>query len=664
MATTVKISALTPATSISGGEKLEIVQSGASKSATASQIYSPLVSDLANSSDPAKGAALVGFKGRSVYSKLLDDVINARDYGLSDTTGATSQTAALQQAIDFAALMGKPLWVNAGKYLIDGAVDTRKVSLIGPGVFRRNVAASDYDDDGATFLITSTTVSPFVITESGGVHFEGINFFWPNQSVSTTPVAYPALITVGTGDQLVDVTMRDCAVINAYDFIHLPVGATSMGDVRIESCRIFALRRAFWFAEAAPEVIFVSGCTFSPGIYQNVAVFAHSGYLMNWHANNGCFIYIDIASGGTVDGMRISNTLVFGPRRAIHIVSGGLFDFETSNTSFDGVSQPLKVEGAGKMLSCQFNGGMHYIYMADASGTSETGYAINTTGIVQLTFDGVNIPNASGSLLSVEGTGEKSIVVNGGRIANWGVSSGVDSYALYVDAADAIVHFAPSIAKGYTSGLNIPVYAKTLTSLLIDGLHDDCKLSLQTDAALVAGRIKFNAIVSNTVSSATLALAGAVGTVEVGPQAILDKPNGLVAWPNSRRRSGSITFGAGPTVATFANSAVDDGISYSAGTFTIPSSGVYEWNCLLSEDGTNATGDIFSVSAKKAGSAAEAWTNYVYLPNKITLIQNIGVGYFAAGDTFAVEVARFSGSGNLTTIADGAANYITLRKVA
>ncbi len=118
MATTVKISALTPATSISGSEEIEIVQSGASKSATASQIYSPLVSDLANSSDAAKGAALVGYKGRTVRARL-SDCVSVKDFGAVGD-GVNDDAAAVQAALN--ASTSRTLVFPTGTYKFDTAV--------------------------------------------------------------------------------------------------------------------------------------------------------------------------------------------------------------------------------------------------------------------------------------------------------------------------------------------------------------------------------------------------------------------------------------------------------------------------------------------------------------------------------------------------------------
>lgn len=62
-------------------------------------LNSNLAQDLANDSDPAKGAALVGYSGRTVYDRL-QDTVSVLDFG-ADPTGATDSIAAFNAARDY-----------------------------------------------------------------------------------------------------------------------------------------------------------------------------------------------------------------------------------------------------------------------------------------------------------------------------------------------------------------------------------------------------------------------------------------------------------------------------------------------------------------------------------------------------------------------------------
>ncbi len=64
---------------------------------------------LANASDPAKGAAKVGWRNRKVSEKL-SDVVNVQDYGVVDLTGATDATSVIM----LAAATGKEIQLPAG----------------------------------------------------------------------------------------------------------------------------------------------------------------------------------------------------------------------------------------------------------------------------------------------------------------------------------------------------------------------------------------------------------------------------------------------------------------------------------------------------------------------------------------------------------------------
>lgn len=111
----------------------------AAGSAAIAQEYAGMIvgpfNDLANSSDPAKGASLVGYKGRTQKDRN-DDLPSIRDYITTPIDGTTSNQAGVQAAAT--ANQGNTVHVPPGTYVLTGDIaGFHNVHWVGDGVFKR-----------------------------------------------------------------------------------------------------------------------------------------------------------------------------------------------------------------------------------------------------------------------------------------------------------------------------------------------------------------------------------------------------------------------------------------------------------------------------------------------------------------------------------------------
>lgn len=93
-----------------------------------------LQDNLANSSNPALGAGMIGYAGRTVYARL-QDIPSLDDYGTSVVDGVTSNQDRLVAAA--AANQGKKVWIPAKTYVSTATIPgIHGVEWFGPGVIK------------------------------------------------------------------------------------------------------------------------------------------------------------------------------------------------------------------------------------------------------------------------------------------------------------------------------------------------------------------------------------------------------------------------------------------------------------------------------------------------------------------------------------------------
>lgn len=138
-----------------------------------------LSADLANTSDVAKGDALIGFRqsnvtgallnavGRTVHQKF-QEMISVKDFGATGD-GVTDDTAAIQFAVTAAAAAGKALYFPGGTYIVSSVI-----TLVSN--------TSLYGDRGVTTLklkgiaYPAANVSIFVMALLTNIYIYGLRF--------------------------------------------------------------------------------------------------------------------------------------------------------------------------------------------------------------------------------------------------------------------------------------------------------------------------------------------------------------------------------------------------------------------------------------------------------------------------------------------------------
>lgn len=95
--------------------------------------------DVLDSTDPAKGAAKQGYKGRTTYARLSDS-LNVRDYISTSVDGVTSNQTGVVAAVAAAFASGSSLYWAAGTYVSTANIPNfHDVRHLGDGVVKRGL---------------------------------------------------------------------------------------------------------------------------------------------------------------------------------------------------------------------------------------------------------------------------------------------------------------------------------------------------------------------------------------------------------------------------------------------------------------------------------------------------------------------------------------------
>jgi hypothetical protein len=440
---------------------------------------------------------------------------------LADPTGTADATAAFNAAFAAARVSGAEVRPTPGTYNFLGSLNPAGVALIGPEVYTREV--TDYETRGVVFLHNGSgpMFAPQIAVNSptaAGWKCEGITFFDPNQTgVAATPVVRPPLIEPVVPGRFVEVTFQNNIVINCYTFLRIPPGSLA-GDVRILNNRIYAIAFLFVFEQDIPDVLFVSGNMFSPGVYQSFAVFTNAANLAKWSAANAVAWAVNITSGDSIDGFKSCNNIYFC-FYGVFVVDGGRIDVSTSTgDNFDAVSRLVLTRATGGIEGLTISGGSLYSYQFEGPGATLTipsrAFELLSSGDCKLTVSGLRCEVSTGDWLVDAGTGTNTVDIDS-YMGPYGTAAGLtgDRYAFRIDNPNAQYNIRCSkIAASYAEAIGISV--AECAELLVTGVVFN---SLGTPVVLestidVGARITFTGCMSrNTTGAKSVQSAAPVG---------------------------------------------------------------------------------------------------------------------------------------------------------
>lgn len=343
-------------------------------------------------------------------------ILDARSYGvLAD--GSTSDDVALRTAVAAcSASAGKTLLLPQGRIKLTGAAS---IALKNCNVVGQGVANSDAINRGTTFLLTSTTVKPFIL--GGNCAMRGINFYWPNQ---TGAVVYPALFSDDGVTDISQCNFDNLVVLNAYNIFAQTVGR-SWNTFNVTNSYFYAVNAGFKIGKMGDSWR-MSNVHFTPGPWLILCSFTCDAAVNTAAATNAAFDIIENAT------MFITNMSGFAWRYGFLIEAAGSLTNSDIEMAMDGTGTLVDSSSGGITTGTAFRGAGNNCFIAVYTGFSPaaTGTApcfnIGATG--DITLNDIEIGQARGSVIETAGA---SVLANN-ISANYAQAGGTDFYVAFV----------------------------------------------------------------------------------------------------------------------------------------------------------------------------------------------------------------------------------------
>lgn len=574
-----------------------------------------------------------GVTSRTVQDKLRETV-TVKDFGAVGD-GVTNDRAAFAAAA--LAARGKKIIVPKGNYLINsdgGSITLEEVDLVGEGVLD---GATSLIDQGTNLWITGTTNSPFKVRR--GVSFSSLGIYYPNQTNSATPTAYPATLAFDFTDGAVQfVHIRTNVVYNAYKFIEINDAAGNVGHVDISGNYICALNRAIYLRHNA-EHIRIERNNFTFGHWLEATEAGARSYMRA----NATAIQVDKS-----DGVEVGNNLMFGHLNGMLLSASGFVQLmNIVNNKIDQCRYGIKATGTGN-FSGLINGNTFNCYNSAATTLQGRSLSVETTGadVEKLVLESNNFAAATEEHIYTSGAATRTLTLGPNNFRGWAAFKAAGTYGA-VNINGASTNLLATGVDFYGSD-NAP-YSKSVVGSF-NTLQVSC---CRFDGGLAA--IDATVVYYTAAGNRSFNTGGATSDVVVATNArqssnIWDKPSTVGKHAFIARDSTAQVFNS--TTATdvvFGNELLDTDGCFASPSFTAKVAGLYQFTWMLTHDNTVTVGDRWNVALVVNGTALLDTTQRIDAADYES-VRGSYLASIAVGDVVKLQVRRLAGAGSFTLL--------------
>ena len=339
------------------------------------------------------------------------------------TDGVTSNDVNLAADLTACSVVGAQLVLPPGQIKLDGtggvSSNLQNCNVVGSGA---PAVAGTSIPGGTTFLLTSTTVKPFICHL--GWSMEGINAYWPNQVSGTT--IYPPFVTDDGTNQCGHAYINNVNLINSYDGF-IQNSGTSWVDLKFSNSTMFAVDDLFRWGLTGDSIA-MTNMRFTPVPWFDLCNYGSCVSTVQVAAALNNIFHITTASPSNIGvAIVLSSAETFAWRRGFLLDSGALVSGGIYEAAWDGLGTVIDATSGGSWgINNIFRGSVTACAVYSNSSIITNCFYMGANG--QLTLDGFTAGGSSGDFFKAAGA---SLYMNGGKVGTVGIlDTGVDHYVV------------------------------------------------------------------------------------------------------------------------------------------------------------------------------------------------------------------------------------------